>query len=130
MKLNLWGAATLFIKCAVIVVFIAGCGGSEEPKITIYLSFFSDPFPHENASIEEETKLKALGVRTENKRCAKNSSMHGGELVLFVDGIIPRYVLFDIPESQFALAHTLRYIKFVDDGALQAPFWPCATEGL
>lgn len=125
----LWTAAAVFAVAAVI-----GCGGSDEPRVTVWRELLGPPpigaFPASNASSFDEAQLNAQGVRTSNKRCTKDSGLFGGKPVSYLDGIVPRYVLFDVPESEVDKAKTLYYLVYTPDmDWLSKPFWDCSIEG-
>ena len=129
-----WKPRWLTAVAAAALLTAVGCGGHEEPRVTVWRELLGPPpigdFPAADASIYDEAQLNHLGVRTSNKRCAKASGLFGGLSIVFFDGIVPRYVLFDIPASDVAKAESLWYVVYqADQDFMSTPFWDCSIEG-
>lgn len=126
-------AHRLALGLAAAAITLSGCGGDAEPTVTIFNEMAAAPeslFTAPNASQLEEAKLRAAGIRYWNKRCAQDSFMRQGQLVLFVDGIPPQYVIFDIAESDLPKAEALHYIRNRPEyDTLAKPFYTCESRG-
>jgi hypothetical protein len=128
------------VALLLLINALSACGGSD-PIVTVWAGLPTHnyvsagelvytSFPEAQASVHAQARLNDAGVATTNRRCTNDSGLFGGRRVSFVDGIAPRYVLFDIAESDVARARAAGYQAYTKDlDFLTVPFWDCALEG-
>jgi hypothetical protein len=126
------------LALSILATLLAGCADQgEEAKVTVWRPLPESPgslFTQPGSSVMAESELRNRGLTPTNKRCAKDSYMRNGQLVLFVDGIPPHYVLFDIPESQLPTALAIQvglYLPATRESYefFQLPFYRCEDRG-
>lgn len=133
-------AIRLAFSCLTMASLLA-CGGGE-PTTTIlrtlpndrgFLADGSEYFsyqPGPGASKILDALLRDAGIRAGNKRCAKDTGVFAGQMVVFIEGIYPRYALYDIPVSDLAKARQLAFIEYLPEmDFIGTPFWRCEDQG-
>jgi len=128
--------------CAALLVVLTACGGgSDDEVVTVWAPLplaqgvddegaWGSWFPAPDSSVQRENQLREAGVQPSNKRCATDTFSRGGELVLFPEGIAPRYVLFDIAAADLDRARSAGFLLFDPDATfLGKPFWKCEIWG-
>lgn len=127
---------------AAVAALLVACGGGDDELVTVWAQLppaqgvtedgeeWGSYFPARDESVRQENKLREAGVQPGNKRCATDSFNYGGELVLFWEGIPPKYVLFDIAAVDLERARSAGFRLFDPDAtAIAKPFWQCEVRG-
>lgn len=110
------GRVSVFFLLIVTQFTLLGCGGADEdPTISIVAGIRESYLAQgPGAALKEEQDLRREGIKTSNRRCRVSSGrdLNGNLQVLFIDGIHPRLVIFDIPASQLERAKALDYVPY------------------
>ncbi len=134
--------AICFTLSCITMASLIACGGGNEPTTTIlrelppahgFLADGSEYFsyaPGPDASKILDALLRDAGIRAGNKRCSRATGFFAGQMVSFIEGIHPKYALYDIPVSDLAKARKLAFIEYSPEmDFIGTPFWRCEDQG-